>query len=111
LFREFIERHYPAALRYLPRRVRWHEVREWNCLLARHGWIAPAWPRAWGGMELSPTKQLIYIEELERWGVGRAPDQGVRQLGPALIRYGSEAQKAHYLPKILSCEHVWGQGY
>src|SRR5690606_7490590 len=55
LFRDYIERHYPEALRYLPRRVRWHEVREWNCRLAALGWIAPAWPRAWGGMELSPA--------------------------------------------------------
>jgi alkylation response protein AidB-like acyl-CoA dehydrogenase len=54
---------------------------------------------------------LIYVEELERAGVGRAPDQGVRQLGPVLMRYGTDAQKAEYLPKILSCEHIWCQGY
>jgi len=111
LFRNYIERHYPEDLRYLPRRVRWHEVREWNCKLAALGWIAPAWPRAWGGMELSPAKQIIYIDELERWGVGRAPDQGVRQLGPALMRYGTPEQQREFLPKILSCEHVWCQGY
>ncbi len=111
VFRHYIERHYPPELRYLPRRVRWHEVRDWNCKLAALGWIAPAWPRAWGGMELSPTKQIIYIDELERWGVGRAPDQGVRQLGPALMRYGTPEQQHAYLPKILSCEHIWCQGY
>ena len=111
LLRGFIEEHYPDELRYLPRRVRWAEVREFNLRLARRGWIAPAWPRAWGGMGLSPAKQLIYVDELERWGVGRAPDQGVRQFGPVLIEYGSEEQKRTYLPKILSCEHVWCQGY
>jgi alkylation response protein AidB-like acyl-CoA dehydrogenase len=111
LLRGFIETHYPEELRYLGRRVRWHEVRDWNLKLAERGWIAPSWPRVWGGMELSPSKQLIYIDELERWGVGRAPDQGVRQLGPVLMRYGTDEQKRAYLPKILSCEHIWCQGY
>ena len=111
VFREFIERNYPEQYRYMPRRVRWHEVRDWNKRLAEIGWIAPSWPSKWGGMELSPAKQIIYIDELERWGVGRAPDQGVRQLGPALMHYGTEAQQQAYLPKVLSCEHIWCQGY
>jgi len=111
MLRGFIEENYPDELRYLPRRVRWLEAREFNLKLARKGWIAPAWPRARGGMGLSPAKQLIYVDELERWGVGRAPDQGVRQFGPVLIQYGSEEQQRTYLPKILSCEHVWCQGY
>jgi len=111
LVRGFIEEHYPEGLRYLPRRARWHEIRDWTTTLAQRGWLAPAWPRAWGGMELSPAKQIIYMDEFERWGVARAPDQGVRQLGPVLMQYGTEAQQRRYLPHILSCEHVWCQGY
>ncbi len=111
LVRDFFETEYPDAYRHLPRRVRWAEVRAFNLKLAARGWIAPAWPRAAGGMALSPAKQIIYAEELERAGVGRAPDQGVRQVGPVLMRYGTEAQKAYYLPRILSCEHIWCQGY
>ncbi len=112
LIRDFIETQYPEELRYLPRRVRWNEVREFNRkLAARGGWIAPGWPRAWGGMGLSPAKQFIFMDETERWGVGRAPDQGIRQLGPVLFKYGTEEQKREYLPKILSCEHIWCQGY
>lgn len=111
LIRGFVEQHYPDELRYLPRRVRWQEVRDWTIRLAQRGWIAPAWPRAWGGMGLSPAKQIIYMDEFERWGVARAPDQGIRQLGPVLMQYGSEAQQRYYLPRILSCEHVWCQGY
>ncbi|MEA3157395.1 MAG: hypothetical protein QOK44_4984 [Betaproteobacteria bacterium] len=111
LVRGFIEAHYPEHLRYMPRRVRWEEVREWNLKLAHRGWIAPAWPRASGGMGLSAPKQMIYWQELERWGVERAPDQGVRQLGQVLMRYGTDQQKAAYLPKILACEHIWCQGY
>ena len=112
LVRDFVETHYPDELRYLPRRVRWSEVREFNLKLAqRGGWIAPAWPRAWGGMGLTPGKQFVFMDEFERWGVGRPPDQGVRQLGPVLFKYGSEEQKREFLPKILSCEHIWCQGY
>ena len=111
LTRDFFEREYPDEYRHLPRRVRWAEVRDFNLKLVARGWIAPAWPRAQGGMALSPAKQIIYAEELERAGVGRAPDQGVRQVGPVLMRYGTEAQKAHYLPNILSCAHIWCQGY
>ena len=112
LVRDFVETHYPEELRYLPRRVRWSEVREFNLKLARRGgWIAPAWPRAWGGMGLSAGKQFIFMDEFERWGVGRPPDQGIRQLGPVLFQYGSEEQKREFLPKILSCEHIWCQGY
>ena len=51
------------------------------------------------------------MDEFERWGVGRPPDQGVRQLGPVLFKYGSEEQKREFLPRILSCEHIWCQGY
>lgn len=111
LVRDFFDTEYPDEYRHLPRRVRWAEVRDFNLKLARRGWIAPAWPRSAGGMALSPAKQIIYAEELERAGVGRAPDQGVRQVGPVLMRYGTEAQKAYYLPRILSCEHIWCQGY
>ncbi len=111
LVRDFFETEYPDEYRHLPRRVRWAEVRDFNIRLAERGWIAPAWPRSAGGMALSPAKQLIYVEELERAGVGRSPDQGVRQLGPVLMKYGTDAQKAEYLPRILSCEHIWCQGY
>ena len=46
--------------------MRWAEVRDFNLKLARRGWIAPAWPRSAGGMALSPAKQIVYAEELER---------------------------------------------
>ena len=109
--RAWIEGAYPEHLRHPRHRLHWPQAKEWWLILYEKGWIAPAWPRAAGGMALSPAKQLIYVEELERHGVGRAPDQGVRQLGPVLLRYGTDAQKAEYLPKILSCEHIWCQGY
>ncbi len=109
--RSYFERHYPEHLRYLLRRARWKEMHDWVLRMARKGWMAPAWPREYGGMGLSPSKQVIFLEERERWGVARWPDQGITLLGPALLKYGTPEQKATWLPKILSGEHMWCQGY
>jgi alkylation response protein AidB-like acyl-CoA dehydrogenase len=62
-------------------------------------------------MGLDAAKQLVLTDEYERHGVARTPDHGIVLLGPLLIRYGSEAQKRHYLPRILSGEDIWCQGY
>ena len=108
---QFVEANCPRHLRHLPRRPRWAEVKPWYQKLSEAGWLAPGWPRAHGGMGLSPTRQLIYIEEMERSGAPRLLDQGIMNLGPLLIAHGTEEQKAEYLPKVLSGEHVWCQGY
>ncbi len=111
MLRSFFKAHYPEALRHLPRRVRWHETREWYLTLSRQGWLAPAWPRRHGGMELPAEKLLAYIEEQEEHGIARMPDQGLINLGPLLIRFGTPEQQAEWLPKIISGEHIWCQGY
>jgi alkylation response protein AidB-like acyl-CoA dehydrogenase len=111
IIRGFLQRNYPAHLRFPSRRLRWREVRDWYMTLSRQGWLAPAWPRAYGGMELPADKLLAFIEEMEQHGVARMPDQGLMMIGPILIRFGAEAQRAYYLPKILSGEHIWCQGY
>ena len=107
----FIREKFPAALIDSPYRVRWNEIRGWFMALSRQGWIAPAWPKEHGGMGLPPDKLLAYVEEMERHGVARAPDQGILMLGPLLIRFGTEAQRREFLPRILSGEHIWCQGY
>lgn len=109
--REYFEAHYPAHLRYLLRRARWSETREWYFEMSHKGWIAPHWPREHGGMGLSPGKLLVYLEEQERWGIARAPDIGLVMLGPLLMRWGTEEQKRRYLPPIIAGEHIWAQGY
>ncbi|MCZ7676682.1 MAG: acyl-CoA dehydrogenase family protein [Roseovarius sp.] len=58
-------------------------------------------------MGLGASKQLIYVEEFEKFGAARTPDHGMMLLGPLLINYGSEEQKAYFLPRILSGEHIW----
>lgn len=109
--RAFFVKHYPQHLRYILRRARWSEIREWYLTLSRHGWIAPNWPREHGGMGLDAGKLMILFEEQERYGVARTPDHGIVQVGPILMKYGSKPQQQYYLPRILSGEHLWAQGY
>jgi alkylation response protein AidB-like acyl-CoA dehydrogenase len=111
LIREDFESHYPQAQRFPPRRLRWHENRDWYLRMSARGWIAPSWPVEFGGMGLSPAKLLIFFEEQERCGIARFQDHGVQMVGPVLMRYGTEAQRRRYLPPILACEHLWCQGY
>ncbi len=109
--RHWIEANYPADLRNPPKRLHWRENRVWYLRLARRGWLAPGWPREHGGMGLSAARQLIMIEELERHGCARTNDHGIILVGPLLIRHGTPEQKAFFLPRILSGEHIWCQGY
>ena len=100
--RAFIEAEYPQHLRFILHRARWREMKDWWGKLCEQGWIAPNWPHEWGGMALEAGKMVIYLEELERHGVARAPDQGITQVGPLIMRFGTEAQKHHYLPRTRS---------
>jgi hypothetical protein len=109
--RAFFKVEYPPDLRFLLRRARWSEMKPWWDKLHAKGWVAPGWPREWNGMDLNAAKMLIYMEEMERHGVARAPEQGITQVGPILMRYGTSAQQQHYLPRSLSGEYIWCQGY
>ena len=109
--RAYFEARYPVELRHLGRRGTSEEMAPWLELMAKKRWIAPAWPKEYGGMGLDPYKQVIFIEERERVGIARNPDQGVVMFGPMLMRFGTEEQRRFYLPKILNAEHAWCQGY
>jgi alkylation response protein AidB-like acyl-CoA dehydrogenase len=109
--RGWIGANYPDELRYLARQLRWAEIKDWHARLVARGWVAPAWPRAYGGMGLDPAKLLIFIEECERHGVARAPDQGIVMLGPILFEYGTAEQRARWLEPARTGEHIWCQGY
>ncbi|QRR33997.1 acyl-CoA dehydrogenase family protein [Hydrogenophaga sp. YM1] len=111
MVRTFLEQNYPPALRHFPRGLHWEEVCDWYVTVSRRGWGAPAWPKEHGGMGLSPDKLMAFHDEMERYGVARWIDPGVEMLGPLLMRFGTEAQREHYLPRILTGEHVWCQGY
>ena len=84
---------------------------EWQRRLFERGWVAPGWPRQHGGCEWTPTQRYIY--ELERTAIG-APDVlpfGLKMVGPVILKFGNEAQKARFLPRILRGEDWWCQGY
>ncbi|WP_144637501.1 acyl-CoA dehydrogenase [Bordetella genomosp. 13] len=111
MLRRFFHAHYPEHLRHVPWRLHWDQIKDWYYTLSRQGWIAPSWPKEHGGMALSPARLIAYIEEAERHGVARAPDQGLVMLGPILFRYGTAQQRERFLPGILSGQDVWAQGY
>lgn len=111
LARAFLTENHPADIRHPAKRLHWPEVQPWYTICSAAGWIAPSWPRKFGGMGLSAAKQLVYTDEFERFGAARSPDQGLNLLGPLIIRYGSDEQKARYLPRILTGEDIWCQGY
>jgi len=83
----------------------------WHKILYRKGWVAPQWPEAVGGPGLSATRRFILTEELELAGTPPLSPFGLSMVGPAIIQFGTDEQKARFLPKILSGEEVWCQGY
>jgi alkylation response protein AidB-like acyl-CoA dehydrogenase len=88
------------------------ERHAWERLLGRAGWIGVGWPKSVGGRELSLTQQMIFHEEYARaGGPGRVGHIGEGLLGPTLIHFGNDEQKSRFLPKILSGDEVWCQGY
>lgn len=111
LVRQFLLENHPADIRHPAKRLHRADAEPWYMILSRAGWLAPAWPREHGGMGLEPAKHLIYLEEFEKFGAARTPDHGIMLLGPLLIKYGSDAQKARFLPRILSGDDIWCQGY
>lgn len=111
IVRSEFETYYPKHIRFPPRRLRWSENREWFLRMSRKGWIAPNWPRSHGGMGLDGAKLLIFYEEQDRCGIARYQDHGVLMVGPVLMRFGTENQRERFLPAILSCDHIWCQGY
>src|SRR5690606_26995147 len=79
--------------------------------LSERRWVAPHWPREYGGGGMSPIEQFILNEELARSGAPPVGGTAVGLLGPTLILHGTPEQKARYLPAILAGETVWAQGY
>ncbi len=107
----WLSENYPEELRYPLERLHRRDTKVWYDALIAKGWLAPGWPKEVGGMGLSPTKQLIMLDVTARHGCARFSDHGVNQLGPLIIRFGTSAQRAFFLPKIMTAEHIWCQGY
>ena len=88
------------------------ERKAWERELARGGWIGLGWPSAYGGRGLSISQQVIFYEEYARaGGPGRMGHIGEGLIGPTLVAFGSDEQRARFLPGILEGREFWCQGY
>jgi len=86
--------------------------REWERTLASGNWGMVTWPESYGGRGCDLIQWLIFEEEYYRAGApARVNQNGVFLLGPTLMEYGSEAQKARFLPAMASGEEIWAQGW
>ena len=85
--------------------------REWTKKLAARKWIAPAWPKEYGGAGMSVMEQFIFNTELADSRAPRVGGIATGFAGPTLIYHGTEEQKAKYLPEILEGDTIWCQGY
>jgi len=91
----------------------WERNQAWFKLLGEKGWIAPAWPKEYGGAGMSTVQQFIFNEEMATQKAPRPLHMiiGLGMAGPTLIVHGTEDQKKKYLPGMLRGEDIWCQGY
>jgi alkylation response protein AidB-like acyl-CoA dehydrogenase len=109
--RGWLETNLAPELRFLTFRPPPEVIMPWYRRLAQRGWIAPHWPRAWGGMEASPVEEVILMEELARAGAPDIPSQGLNHIGPILMKFGTSEQQQRHLPPIVAGDVIWCQGY
>ena len=121
--RAWLDQHCPPSMRTPLRddeypgggrraRYRNPDTKLWLERMAERGWTAPRWPAAYGGGGLGKEEDDILAEELRRIGA-RPPllGMGLTMIGPALLEFGSDAQRAEHLPKIVRGDIWWCQGY
>jgi len=85
--------------------------RRWHKVLYERGWVAPSWPKEYGGAGWSVVQRYIFDTECANAGTPALPAMGLQMCGPVLMRFGTPEQKAFHLPRTLSGEHYWCQGY
>jgi alkylation response protein AidB-like acyl-CoA dehydrogenase len=87
-------------------------LRVWQRKLYEGGWAAVSWPKEYGGRSATLMEQSIFWEEMARIEAPpMANSLGLGLIGPTIIAYGTEEQKARFIPKILSAEEIWCQGF
>ncbi|MEG3164953.1 acyl-CoA dehydrogenase family protein [Sphingomonas sp. PB2P19] len=112
--RAFFREHLPSRLAAQTREGRRPgkaDMEEWHTILNARGWLANHWPREWGGPGWSVMQRFIFETEAALAHAPRVVPFGVNMLGPVLIKYGSDDQKRHWLPRILDGSDWWCQGY
>jgi len=114
--RDFLDRNLSADLRaYARRMTSVYSTKpiaiKWQRILVKQGWAAPSWPMEYGGTSWTVAQRYIFDVEMARAGAPPISPMGIGMCGPALVGHGSKAQKDHYLPRILSGDDFWCQGY
>ncbi len=115
--RAFLGEHLPAdwhGIGGLPRDDAAPFMDTWRVVLADHRLLAPAWPSEYGGGGLTPLEQVILAEEFFAAGVpmgGFNDAFSISMVGNTILMWGTDEQKSHFLPRIISGEDVWCQGY
>ena len=112
--RDFIAENYPAELRGKQDEgdeLTKEDFLSWHRILYKKGWVAPAWPVEYGGTGWTPTQRFIFFEETARADCIRLMPFGLAMVGPVIYTFGTPEQKARFLPRILSGEDWWCQGY
>jgi alkylation response protein AidB-like acyl-CoA dehydrogenase len=112
--RVFIDENYPAHLRGKQdegEELSKEDFLAWHKVLHKKGWVAPAWPVEYGGTGWTATQKYIWSEETARADCIRLMPFGLAMVGPVIYAFGTPEQKAQFLPRILSGEDWWCQGY
>lgn len=114
--RAFLESHLPDDLRRAARRATSVFIDPavslpWQHILHARGWAAPDWPAEFGGPGWSEIERYIFAAECARAGAPNLAPMGLKMVAPVIMHYGSAEQRAHYLPRILSGEDYWCQGF
>jgi alkylation response protein AidB-like acyl-CoA dehydrogenase len=112
--RSFMQEKLPADIRHKVLNgliVERDDYVRWQRILHEQGWGAPAWPAQFGGPGWNATQQYIFEEESAAAGAPRAIPFGLKMVAPVIMAFGSPAQQQRFLPKILSAEEWWCQGY
>ncbi|WP_409020637.1 acyl-CoA dehydrogenase family protein [Brevundimonas vesicularis] len=84
---------------------------EWQAILHGQGWVAPGWPAEYGGPGWDEGRQHVFATECARAHAPHLAPMGLKMVGPCIMRFGTPEQKTHYLPRILSGQDYWCQGY
>jgi alkylation response protein AidB-like acyl-CoA dehydrogenase len=111
--RAFIAENYPQEMR-VPNPetdLTKEQMLLWHRILHKKGWVAPLWPKEYGGPGWSITRHFIFEQETTRAGTLPPLAFGVTMVGPVIYTFGNEAQKKKFLPRILSAQDWWCQGY
>ncbi len=112
--RDFVRARLPLGLRHkmlAGERLGKEDYLVWHRILHEQGWVAPNWPKAFGGCEWSAVRQHIFEEECALAGAPGILPFGIRMVAPVIMKFGSASQQQHFLPRILSGEDWWCQGY